>query len=35
MAWEIQPMGQIGGRKPKARSCDEYSAVPFDDELRF
>jgi single-stranded DNA-binding protein len=34
-AWEVQPMGHIGRRKPKARSCDEYGAVPFDDELRF
>jgi hypothetical protein len=40
--WEAQPMGQIGRRKAKARSRDEYEpprderdAVPFDDPLRF
>lgn len=34
-AWEVQPMGQIGRRKPKARLHDEQGGVPFDDELRF
>ena len=41
-AWEVQPMGQIGRRKPKVQSRDEYErprdeqcAVPFDDPLRF
>jgi hypothetical protein len=33
-AWEVQPMGQIGRRKPKARARDEQVAVQFDDELR-
>lgn len=30
VAWEVQPMGQIGRRKPKVRPRDEYGAVPFD-----
>jgi len=34
-AWEVQPMGQIGRRKPKARLHDEQGGMPFDDELRF
>jgi single-strand DNA-binding protein len=34
-AWEVQPMGQIGRRKPKARPRDEYGGVPFDDPLNF
>jgi single-stranded DNA-binding protein len=34
-AWEVQPMGQIGRRKPKVQSRDEYGGMPFDDELRF
>jgi single-strand DNA-binding protein len=37
-AWVVQPMGQIGRRKPKAapsRPRDERGAVPFDDALRF
>ena len=29
-AWEVQPMGQIGRRKPKVRPRDEQGAVPFD-----
>jgi single-stranded DNA-binding protein len=33
-ASEVQPMGQIGRRKPKARR-DEQSSVPFDDALTF
>jgi hypothetical protein len=31
----VQPMGQIGRRKPKVQSRDEQDAVPFDDPLRF
>jgi single-stranded DNA-binding protein len=41
-AWVVPPMGQIGRRKPKVQSRDEYErpheeqdAVPFDDPLRF
>lgn len=34
-AWEVQPMGQIGRRKPKARPRDEYGGAPFDDPLNF
>jgi single-stranded DNA-binding protein len=34
-AWEVQPMGQIGRRKPKVQSRDEQPAVPLDDKLRF
>ena len=40
-AWEVMPLGQIGRRKPKVQSRDEYErpreqdAVPFDDPLRF
>jgi hypothetical protein len=37
-AWEVQPMGQIGRRKPKVQSREEYARprderdmVPFDD----
>ena len=26
-AWEVQPMGQIGRRKPKVRSRDEYGGM--------
>jgi hypothetical protein len=33
-AWEVQPVGQIGRRKPKVQSRDE-DTVPFDDPLRF
>jgi hypothetical protein len=33
--WEVQPMRQIGRRKPKVRPRDEQGAVPLDDELRF
>ncbi|CAN5680051.1 hypothetical protein BH18PSE1_BH18PSE1_08090 [soil metagenome] len=29
--WGVQPMGQIGKRKPKAA----HGGVPFDDPLRF
>lgn len=36
-AWQVQPMGQIARRKPKAqsRARDDYGGVPFDDPLRF
>lgn len=41
-AWVVQPMGQIGRRKPKVESRDEYErprdeqdAMPFDDPLGF
>jgi single-stranded DNA-binding protein len=41
-AWQLMPLGQIGRRKPKVQSRDEYErprneqdAVPFDDPLRF
>jgi single-stranded DNA-binding protein len=39
---QVMPLGQIGQRKPKVQSRDEYErphdeqdAVPFDDPLRF
>jgi hypothetical protein len=34
-AWEVQPLGQMGRRKLKVQSHDEYGGVPFDDPLRF
>jgi single-stranded DNA-binding protein len=32
-AWAVQPMGQIGRRKPKVKSRDE-GGTPFDDASR-
>ncbi len=34
-AWQAQPLGQIGRRRPKVKSRDEYGGAPFDDPLRF
>ena len=41
-AWQVMPLGQIGRRKPKVQSRDEYErprdeqgAAPFDDPLSF
>ena len=35
VAWEVQPMKQIGRRKPKVRPRYGQGGVPFDDELGF
>jgi len=34
-AWDVPPMGQIGRRKPKVQSRNEYSGMSFDDPLKF
>ena len=34
-AWEVQPMGQIGRRKPRVPTRHERGGVPFDDPLTF